>query len=64
MKRRDVDAQHLRSFKALLGIDSWANEIQDAILACVPRLQTAATWAQVEQAEDQLLNYGWISTEG
>ena len=56
--------RRMRSFKALLGMDSWANEIQDAIRACVPRLQTAATWAQVEQAKDHLLAHGWLSTEG
>ncbi len=53
-----------RNFRAFFGADSWANEIQDAIDNCVPRLQHATTWADVEEAKTRLFDHGWISTDG
>jgi hypothetical protein len=51
------------NFKAFFGLDSWANEIQDALLDCIARLNAAPLWAAVSHTADHLLEHGWYSTE-
>jgi hypothetical protein len=57
-------SSRMKNFKAFFNADSWANDIQDAILQCIQGLQQAATWAAVEKAKSQLLDHGRISTDG
>jgi hypothetical protein len=52
------------NFQAFIGLDSWANEIQDAILDCIARLNAGAFWGAVGATADHLLEHGWYSTEG
>jgi hypothetical protein len=52
------------NFRAFFGLDSWANEIQDAILGCITRLNSGAFWGGVGSTADHLLEHGWYSTEG
>jgi hypothetical protein len=51
------------NFRAFFGLDSWANEIQDAILDCIARLNTEAVWGAVGDTANHILEHGWYSTE-
>lgn len=52
-----------RNFRAFVGLDSWANEIQNAILGCVVRLEHENLWGSVQDVAAILTRDGYVETE-